>query len=182
MYFDETSLNLWHHRRKVWMAKSDPFKVRLAQVQGHNLTVLGAISSKRSTLCYDVNTGTDHKTVLTFFRHLCKEWKFSGNVVLVMDNHPSHDNKALQEYLDKKGISVRFLPPASSPLNPIEEVWAAVKRHFATTILELNGDVNMMSFEQVLRQCIETHVQNKCSKYSTSIFEVYQQVLDGKLV
>lgn len=55
LYFDETSLNLWAHRRKVWIKKDDPFRVRLSAQQGHNLTVLGCISNKRKELCYSID-------------------------------------------------------------------------------------------------------------------------------
>ena len=64
----------------------------------------------------------------------------------------------------------------------MEQVWAFLKRHWASTVVELNGDVSINNFSAVLEQCIEQKVRYNCQKYADSAFEVFKSVLDGKVV
>ena len=48
--------------------------------------------------------------------------------VYVMDNATIHRTQEVLGYLKRKGISVLFLPPSSSALNPIEHCWGHIKR------------------------------------------------------
>ena len=119
---------------------------------------------------------------MRFFKHLLKTWKFENNVVIVLDRHPCHDVQEVQDLLERANITVLTLPTASSPLNPVEQVWAALKRHWATTVVALDGNVDMTNFEGILDQCIKTQIQGNCSKYADSVFRVFSSVLEGKLV
>ena len=50
----------------------------------------------------------------------------AGDVV-VMDNLASHKVAGVREAIEAKGASVRYLPPYSPDLNPIEQVFAKLK-------------------------------------------------------
>ena len=43
------------------------------------------------------------------------------------DNQSSHKSQSTRQFLEAHNIRFLFLPPYSSPLNPIEHVWAAFK-------------------------------------------------------
>jgi transposase len=47
--------------------------------------------------------------------------------VVVLDNLSSHKNKKALGLLEEAGVEVRFLPPYSPDLNPIEKMWSKVK-------------------------------------------------------
>ena len=49
--------------------------------------------------------------------------------VVVMDNASIHHLEAVQDMILGMGAIIRFLPPYSPDLNPIEEVFSKVKRH-----------------------------------------------------
>jgi transposase len=47
--------------------------------------------------------------------------------IVVMDNLSSHKVPGVQDAIEKAGASVRYLPPYSPDLNPIEQVFAKLK-------------------------------------------------------
>ena len=70
---------------------------------------------------------TDHRLFETWFSGaLLKEVK-AGSVI-VLDNAAFHRKKALKKLAENAGCSVLFLPPYSPDLNPIEKVWANLKK------------------------------------------------------
>ena len=45
------------------------------------------------------------------------------------DNHPVHHAQEVVDHIYDSGVIIRFLPPYSTDLNPIEEVFAKVKHY-----------------------------------------------------
>ena len=54
------------------------------------------------------------------------EFTHKGDIV-VMDNMRSHHVKEVAETLHAAGIELRYLPPYSPDMNPIEMLWSKVK-------------------------------------------------------
>ena len=50
------------------------------------------------------------------------------NSVIVMDNATFHKRADTQELLEQNGHTILWLPPYSPDLNPIENMWAWIKR------------------------------------------------------
>ena len=53
----------------------------------------------------------------------------SNAIAFPTDNHPAHHVQEVVEHLYNSGALIRFLPPYSPDLNPIEEVFAKVKHY-----------------------------------------------------
>jgi transposase len=74
---------------------------------------------------YDGYTNTE--LFLTWVKHcLCKELK--PNQVVIMDNASFHKSAKVKELIEAVGCKIIYLPPYSPDLNPIEHVWANLKR------------------------------------------------------
>jgi transposase len=55
-----------------------------------------------------------------------------GGKVLIMDNHPVHCAKAVQQFLEKHNALYVYLPRYSPELNPIEEAFSKIKHVLRT--------------------------------------------------
>ena len=60
--------------------------------------------------------------------------------LLVMDRHPAHRNVGIKAALEAKGLEILHLPTNSSALNPVEHLWAVVKREFASALVRHKGN------------------------------------------
>jgi transposase len=54
--------------------------------------------------------------------------------VMVMDDASFHRKKALTEIARNRGFPLLFLPPYSPDFNPIEKLWANMKRYLRTSL------------------------------------------------
>jgi transposase len=78
---------------------------------------------------YDGYTNTE--VFLSWVEHsLCKELK--PNQVVIMDNASFHKSNKVKELIEEVGGRLMYLPPYSPDLNPIEHVWANLKRLIRT--------------------------------------------------
>ena len=79
------------------------------------------------------------KTFLDFIRCLIPVLvPFDGvspNSIVVMDNASIHHVDSVVETILSVGALVRFLPPYSPDMNPIEEVFGEVKHLLQTTLV-----------------------------------------------
>ncbi|WP_034417254.1 transposase, partial [Deinococcus frigens] len=66
--------------------------------------------------------------VIAFFRHLLRH--IQGKIVVILDNAGIHRAKMVQAFVEiHERLSLVYLPPYAPELNPIELVWAYVKRN-----------------------------------------------------
>ena len=49
--------------------------------------------------------------------------------IVVMDNLPAHKNAAVRQLIEAAGAELRYLPPYSPDLNPIEQGFSKLKAH-----------------------------------------------------
>ena len=72
--------------------------------------------------------------VLQFFKQLRQ--KLEGPLAVILDNASIHKTLMVRDYCEKNGIYLLFLPAYTPQLQPIENVWAMIKRDFRKQILK----------------------------------------------
>ena len=97
-----------------------------------NTTILGAMTSEQ--FYFRLADGTNGHTVLEYFTSMAAKHKLSG-ALIIMDNHRAHYKDVVLELLLSEGAELLFLPPASSVMNPIETLWAIIKRRWRQALL-----------------------------------------------
>ena len=130
-YMDETSTNLWERLRRIWQPQGG-IRIKKSKQHKHNITIMGALCHGK--LFTRLAPTTNTLTVENFFLEMAKEHDLSANV-MVLDNHAAHGSRKVRELFEDMGCELLFLPPATSILNPIEVVWAHVKRQWRQSLL-----------------------------------------------
>lgn len=71
---------------------------------------------------------TDGEVFLSYVAKVLVPQLWPGAVV-VLDNLSAHKVSGVQEAIEAAGASLRYLPPYSPDLNPIEQAWSKLKSH-----------------------------------------------------
>jgi transposase len=96
------------------------------QNYGHNVTILGALSSDGVQAVMTVEGATDAEVFRAYVKHVLAPTLTPGDIV-VMDNLAAHKVRGIQQALARRGARLRYLPPYSPDLSPIEPCWGKVK-------------------------------------------------------
>lgn len=89
-------------------------------------TMISSIRLDGTTACMHLPGAADTAAFVTYLEKvLCPSLK-KGDIV-VMDNLSVHKSPEVARRVEAAGAEVRFLPPYSPDLNPIEKMWSKVK-------------------------------------------------------
>lgn len=91
-------------------------------------TMISSISSNGQTHAMAIEGAT---TMATFEAYIEQVLSLSLQVgdVVIMDNLSAHKSDIVKAMIEEKGAILKFLPPYSPDLNPIEKMWSKVKEH-----------------------------------------------------
>ncbi|WP_218921231.1 IS630 family transposase [Deinococcus proteolyticus] len=127
IYLDEVGFSLKGVRRRTWSPRGVTPLVGL-RANWEKLSTIGAITSDGRFFQHTKSGAIRSADVTRFFQHLLRQ--VQGNVVVVLDNARTHHAKSTQAFVAcHERLSLVFLPPYAPELNPIELVWAYVKRN-----------------------------------------------------
>lgn len=89
-------------------------------------TVISAIRIDGTTISMSIDGSTDSEAFKTYISEmLCKTLR-TGDIV-IMDNLSSHKVSGIEESIKAVNAELRYLPPYSPDLNPIEKMWSKIK-------------------------------------------------------
>jgi transposase len=96
--------------------------------EGHwcTTTMISSVRLDGSTACMVVDGATDKEVFQAYVQHILLPTLKVGDIV-VMDNLSSHKNNQVKTMIESAGAQLRFLPPYSPDLNPIEKMWSKIK-------------------------------------------------------
>lgn len=94
--------------------------------KGDNLTTLAVLTTGGLAAAMTLAGAADTRAVEAFVRELVVPLLRPGQL-LVLDNVATHKSAALRRLVEAAGCRVRFLPPYSPDLSPIEEAFAHLK-------------------------------------------------------
>jgi transposase len=155
VFSDETSFWLFSNTVEYWFKGKRP--VRRIPKDRTKINAWGGFCAqgKTSLYCFRENmTGPFYVDILR--RHLPEIREMLGNRWrLQQDNDPKHTSHVAKDFLQENVPAVMDWPSNSPDLNPIENLWAIVKRN-----VELRQPKNIGDLEQFMKEEWEKIPQN----------------------
>ena len=147
IYMDESNVNLFLRRNFGRSRRGTRCSVKVPTSKGRNVHIIGAVS-QTGLVYWERRRGS-------FKKEDCQEWMRSmlraahfpmENILVVCDNAPCHTGlETVLEEVEFQGAQLLRMGPYSAPLNPIGEVWSALKadmkRRLATSMPSLLRDL-----------------------------------------
>ena len=87
------------------------------------LNLSGALDIFSKTVVIQEDITLDTSTTVAFLKRLESAYPEAKKIYLFCDNARYYKNKVVQAYLSTSKLEMRFLPPYSPNLNPIERLW-----------------------------------------------------------
>ena len=143
VYLDETGFDTFYYRPYAYALRGQIVKARISGKRYERMSLVAARADGK-LIAPMVYKGTMDSSLFEawFGQFLLKELKEPS--VIIMDNARFHRMAVLREMAQRAGHIILPLPPYSPELNPIEKVWANIKRHLRKV---MSG---CLSFEQAL--------------------------------
>lgn len=89
-------------------------------------------------MIYELGAGTNLKLVKPFLTRLAISVKEPRNTVIVLDNHSAHVSLKTENLAEAHGMTLLYLPPTCSRLNPIEHLWGIWKKAWRQRLLQID--------------------------------------------
>lgn len=168
LYVDEANVNLFLRRSFGRARRGQRATVKMPASRGANIHMIAAISQTGLEKFTSRRGSFRNEHFNCWLRELIEETVANGtpigNIVIVIDNAPCH-SRAEDVLANYPTAQLLRLPPYSPMLNPIENMWSALKSHLkrqnTQRFQELiegdpNGQMTKMEWRlQLLEQSIE---------------------------
>jgi len=125
---DEAGIRSDHHSGTTWAPKGKTPVVRSTGAR-FSLNMISAVNARGDFRFMLVKKNVGANEFCEFIRRLVKD--SSGIVFLIVDGHPVHHSKQVQDQVERLKDKFRlfFLPPYSPELNPDERTWNDLKNN-----------------------------------------------------
>jgi transposase len=126
VFIDETGVNLGMVRRYGRGVGGERVYDQRPKNKGTNVTLIGAMSDTGLIAAMTMPGALDTASFLVFVEQVLLPVLWVGAIV-VMDNLSVHEAAAAKALIESVGAEVKFLPPYSPDLSPIELCWSKLK-------------------------------------------------------
>ena len=129
MYLDETGFDRTVYRPYGWGRLGCRVRgFRSGQRRPRTSLVAGWIACTKTLIAPLLFEGTTNTLMFNAWLREGLLPELPANSVVVMDNAAFHTSQETKDILLKAGHTLLYLPPYSPDLNPIEKVWATLKK------------------------------------------------------
>jgi transposase len=188
VWTDETKVNRFNSDGRTWAWIRDSEELQPRQVKqtvkhgGGNIMIWGCIMAQGTGYICQIE-GTMNKDVYQSILNTHLENSFSWyninkkKIIFQQDNDPKHTAKSIQQWLEDQPFSVLSWPAQSPDLNPIEHIWALLKRRLSEYEAAPSGLVELWERVQDVWNKIS---QQDCLKVIDSMPDRIQAVLKAR--
>jgi len=128
VFIDETGLNTKLARRYGRCPRGERCVSAIPHGHWQSSTFLAALRQEQITAPFLVDGPVDAEVFLVYLQQVLLPCLKPGDT-LILDNLATHKVQGVASLLQAKGVALRYLPPYSPDLNPIELAFAKLKAH-----------------------------------------------------
>lgn len=134
IFLDESGFDLHTNKNYGYSPKNIPAFITIPANKHKNISLMCALSIS-GIVAYELIEGA-YNTVkfISFLTNKLIPIISNNRRIIVMDNCAFHKSTSIVSLLNSSGIQVKFLPPYSPQLNPIEEVFSSIKSRYKNII------------------------------------------------
>ena len=126
VFVDEMGSNTSLSPLYGWSRVGERLRARAPKNWGKNVTLLCSMSMEGMGPSVAVEGATTGAVFEAYVEQALAPSLREGQIV-VMDNLSAHKGERVREFVEGRGCELRYLPPYSPDLNPIEEAFSKVK-------------------------------------------------------
>ena len=127
VYLDESGIDKFLDRDYARAKRGEKVFSEVKGKKYQRVTMIAA-QCEKSVLAPLVFNGTTDTKVFNHWLEHCLLPELKPNQVVIMDNYIIHKSAKTKALIESVGCKIKFLPPYSPHLNPIEHLWANIKK------------------------------------------------------
>ncbi len=127
VFVDEAGLNLSMSRLFARALNGERAFGSIPGTKGGNISLIGALNLDGLVAAMTIPGSTNTEVFLTYVTQVLVPQLWKGAIV-VMDNLKAHHAESIRVAIESAGAKVKFLPPYSPDLSPIELCWSKLKQ------------------------------------------------------
>jgi transposase len=129
-FLDECSPQTTANTQRMWSFDRTPLMKNTTKIRANTFAILAVNGTSIATF--------RERSKQEGIREVLREYKRANpnkRLVIVLDNFSSHHAILVRKYAAGNNIRLAYLPPYSPDLNPIEQIWRAIKREVSATFI-----------------------------------------------
>lgn len=127
VFIDEAAAHTAMSRQHAWVKRGTFAIERRPCVHWNQLTMVGAVTVE-GWLTFTTSWATMNAERFTEWVRTKLAPRLKPGQIVILDNLRAHHASRVRELIEARGAELKFLPPYSPDLNPIESCWALIKK------------------------------------------------------
>lgn len=148
VFVDEAGLNLSMSRLFARAVDGERAVSNVPRNQGGNVSLIAGLSLDGLIATLTVPGSTNTEVFITYVNQVLVPQLWQGAIV-VMDNLKVHHAECVRVAIESVGATVKFLPPYSPDLSPIEFCWSKLKQFLRSCEARTPESLNQAMTEAV---------------------------------
>jgi transposase len=159
VFIDETGASTKMARRHGRAPRGERLRASVPHGHWKTTTFVGGLRLSGMTAPMVLDGPMNSQCFLAYVEQVLVPTLRPGDIV-ILDNLAAHKSPAVRDAIEAVGASIRFLPPYSPDLNPIENAFAKLK-----ALLRKAAARSVDQLWTAIAQAIDTFSPRECANY-----------------